>query len=214
MTNADSFFSRPTSEAASPESGSSHEGPPATTSLDASASFPPPSSTDVMSTLTPDGAAGNYTGGSLASGRGGYSEPYAAPSYPDPVATSGNSYPVGGYPVPYPAAVAVPMYPVPAYPPAGYPGYSAALPDHPLATLVLVLGLVSLIIPPVAPFAWGIGSSARAEIREIPPRYRSSGSLTTGWVIGIIITIAMILAAVGSLLVWLLLLSVVNAVGS
>ena len=52
-------------------------------------------------------------------------------------------------------------YPPPAY---GYPAYSPP-PDHPQATIVLILGIVGMMFSPsCAPFAWVLGRRALNEI--------------------------------------------------
>lgn len=69
--------------------------------------------------------------------------------------------------------------------------------EHPQATTTLVLGLVGLLaIPPLAPVAWVMGARARAELRQFPGRYRESGALTAGYVLGICGTVLLVLALV------------------
>jgi len=59
--------------------------------------------------------------------------------------------------------------------------------EHPKATTALVLGLVGMFaFAPLAPAAWIVASRARTEMRLAPGRYRESGSLTAGLVLGIL----------------------------
>jgi hypothetical protein len=131
----------------------------------------------------------------------------AAPQYPNPTEyAQPTSYPQA----PYGQASG---YSQPSgqsgYPePSGYPGYGQALtpqeqpygygypmaPDHPSSTVVLVLGLIGMFLFPVtAPFAWVMGSKARAEMKAYPGRWGSSGTLTVGWVLGIITSVIWLL---------------------
>ena len=73
------------------------------------------------------------------------------------------------------------------------------LPEHPRAVIVLVLGLLGLVTSGLTcPFAWALGSGARREMRDNPGRWRPSGMLTAGWILGI----------VGSVL-WLMLIGMI-----
>ena len=81
--------------------------------------------------------------------------------------------------------------------PSAYP--LGVLPEHPRAVIVLVLGLLGLVTSGLTcPFAWALGSAARREMRDNPGRWRPSGMLTAGWVLGI----------VGSVL-WLMLIGLI-----
>jgi hypothetical protein len=73
----------------------------------------------------------------------------------------------------------------------------------------LVLGIVGLLLCGLAaPFAWWQGKSAENAVEANPGRYGGKGMATTGkilgmvgvglWVIGIIVTIIIIIAAAGS----------------
>lgn len=111
--------------------------------------------------------------------------PYSQPAYADfPVASVDSTY-AGGYPSGYAQASYA------AYPPNLY-GYAHQGLEHPQAGTVLVLGILSLFFNLAAPFAWILGSRARRDIREHPDLYRESASLTVGWVIGIVVTVAMV----------------------
>ena len=46
---------------------------------------------------------------------------------------------------------------------------------------------------PLGPIAWIVGAKAKREMRAEPGRWRSSGSLTTGVVLGVITTVLMVL---------------------
>lgn len=133
-----------------------------------------------------------------------YSQPTSYPqtSYGQASGYAQPSSTVGGYPEP-----------------SGYPGYGQSLapqqqpygygypmaPDHPSSTVVLVLGLIGMFLFPLtAPFAWVMGSKARAEMKAYPGRWGSSATLTVGWVLGIITSVlwlvmigVMILAVIG-----------------
>jgi hypothetical protein len=106
-----------------------------------------------------------------------------------------NQYPEGsgGDPSAYPPPPPSYGAPGPGYPPPNYgaphPGYYASpSPDHPQATTILVLGILSIIccglftgIPAIV-----MGRSALAEIDASPGRYGSRGSVKAGLVCGII----------------------------
>lgn len=82
-----------------------------------------------------------------------------------------------------------------AYYPQPMPyGYGPVLPDHPQSVTVFVLGLLSLFFGGVTgPFALVMGRNARREMAQAPGRYRDSGLLTAGWVMGIIGTVLLVL---------------------
>jgi hypothetical protein len=91
------------------------------------------------------------------------------------------------------------------------PGYGAVLPDHPQSTTVLILGILSIVgIAVCGPFAWYFGSKARKEIQANPGTYKDGGSLTAGWVMGIIGTVLLILAVVG-IIVYIIFVAVLFA---
>ncbi len=120
--------------------------------------------------------------------------PYAHGPYGPPPATS-----YGGQPPGQPPATGQPA----AYAPMpGYGGFVAPPPDHPQATLSLVLGLVGLIgalvfcgvTLVVSPFAWAIGQSALKQIRASQGRLGGEGPARTGMILGIIGTALLVLA--------------------
>lgn len=118
-----------------------------------------------------------------------YTQPYAPPAaaYPEPdplpptqVVQQYQQYPVAD-PTPPPALVYAPPQPY---------GY-APLREHPSSVPSLVLGLVGLFlwIPFASPIAWYLGARGRRDLAENPGRWRSSGTLTAGYVLGIIGTL-------------------------
>lgn len=70
-------------------------------------------------------------------------------------------------------------------------------PDHPRATLVLILGIVAIVLcTPVAPFAWVIG---RRVVKEIDASGGALGGRTQamiGYVMGVVMTILLVLGIV------------------
>lgn len=86
----------------------------------------------------------------------------------------------------YDPAAPTPNYGVPT--PYGFD----ARPEHPDATLVLVLGVLALFTVVTAPFAWYYGSRARGHMAASPGRWSPSTSLTVGWVLGIVVTLGVV----------------------
>lgn len=97
----------------------------------------------------------------------------------------------------YPAPMApAPMAPAPMVAPYGVAPYAyAPLPEHPASIPSLVLGLVGLLvmIPFASPIAWYLAARGRRESSLQPGRWRSSGMLTAGLILGIIGTIIWVL---------------------
>ncbi len=82
--------------------------------------------------------------------------------------------------------------PAPAYPAMAYPGQLyAARPEHPQASTVLALGIVSLFVAILGPVAWYMGNQAKRECAT--GRYAESGALNAGRIIGMIVSILMII---------------------
>jgi hypothetical protein len=89
-------------------------------------------------------------------------------------------------------------------PPAGY-GYAPQYPvyrlaDHPKATTALVLGLVGILggltcyLPLLlGPWAWGIGRRAVKEIDAEPQRFGGRSQAMTGYVLGVVCTVLLVL---------------------
>lgn len=102
-----------------------------------------------------------------------------------------------------PAAPPMPPMP-PGYQPMA-PGYSAnpygagGYPaEYPNGTTILLLGILGLIVCQVlSPIAWVMGHNARKAIASTPGvQYSNQGSVTAGWVMGIIGTVLLILTVV------------------
>jgi len=122
-------------------------------------------------------------------------DPYAQNPYPQPSQASygaqAGSQPAPGQPTPY--------APIPPY-----GGYVLRPPDHPQATLALVLGLVGVVgafifcgvTLLVSPFAWGVGHSALKDIRASQGRIGGESQARTGMILGIVGTALLILAVV------------------
>lgn len=74
---------------------------------------------------------------------------------------------------------------------AGVPGTGA---EHPSATTSLVFGILGLVLfPPLAPVAWAMAARGKREAALQPGRYRTSGSLQAGYVLGVIGTVVLAL---------------------
>ena len=78
--------------------------------------------------------------------------------------------------------------------------------EHPDGTLVLVLGIISLVVCALTgPFAWAKGSKARKEMAAQPQiHWTNSGSITAGWVCGIIGSVLLMLSIAVIILVFVL----------
>lgn len=131
----------------------------------------------------------------------GYSNPTFAPPadavpepahYEQPPRTASFSY--SEPPGPAAQVEPLPYQPIAAYgySPLGSP-YGQALPEHPNAVPALVLGILGLFFGVTAPVAWVMGAVGRNQTRQFPDRYRPSGMLTAGMVLGIIVTVGWML---------------------
>jgi uncharacterized membrane protein YjgN (DUF898 family) len=70
------------------------------------------------------------------------------------------------------------------------PAYGAFAPDHPQATLVLVLGILGLVLCQViSPFAWVMGNRVVREIDASGGTIGGRGSANAGRICGIIGTV-------------------------
>lgn len=77
--------------------------------------------------------------------------------------------------------------------------------EHPRAMSALILGILGIaLFAPLAPVAWVLAARARKEIRNSSGRYRESGTLTAGYVLGIIGTVLMALGAIVLMVILLL----------
>lgn len=108
-------------------------------------------------------------------------------------------------------------YPPPGYPPPGYPHYPQGpvqySPDHPRATTVLVLGVLSVVLCQVlGPFAWVIGKRTVSEIDASQGRYGGRGSAQAGYILGVVGSVLLGLAVL--YLVFMILLLVVAGTAS
>ncbi|GAA1505340.1 DUF4190 domain-containing protein [Nocardioides humi] len=79
------------------------------------------------------------------------------------------------------------------YDPRPYPAYGQGgpfygpPPDHPQATMVLILGILGLVLcQAVSPFAWVIGGRVRKEIAASNGTLGGGQMVTIGWVLGIV----------------------------
>ncbi len=101
----------------------------------------------------------------------------------------------------------------PPPPPYGAPGYGYGYGpqpnarEHPSGTTVLVLGILGLVLGfgccvgfVLSPIAWAKGHTARREIAASPDvNWSNKGTVTAGWVCGIIGTVILVLAVLAVL---------------
>ncbi|MCW5951514.1 MAG: DUF4190 domain-containing protein [Propionibacteriaceae bacterium] len=78
--------------------------------------------------------------------------------------------------------------------------YSPQQTEHPNAVPTLVLGVLGFVVGITFPIAWYLGARGNAEVRREPQRYRSSGMMTVGMVLGIIGTVFMVLGVLAMVL--------------
>ena len=116
------------------------------------------------------------------------------------------------YPTP-PAYAGRPPYPSPY--PGGAAGQWGGYPEESQGVLALVLGLIGLFVfPPVAPFAWLVGSR---EVRAVDAGRRHSGNRglgVAGKVLGIIGTIFLVVIVVAVAVAIVLLVATVTTSSS
>ncbi|MFN8193302.1 MAG: DUF4190 domain-containing protein [Nocardioidaceae bacterium] len=87
------------------------------------------------------------------------------------------------------------------YPPP--PGYQPAPANHPQATLILILGILSLVVCGLlGPVAWVMGNRAKAEIDAAGGAIGGRDMVQAGRIIGIIATVLMVLALLVVILVF------------
>lgn len=90
----------------------------------------------------------------------------------------------------------------PPPPPSSDGGYGAGPVDHPKGTMILVLGILSLICcSPLGIAAWLMGNTALKEIDAQPGRYGNRQLVQIGRILGIVGVVFMILG-----IIWLFLL--------
>ncbi|MEU2036607.1 DUF4190 domain-containing protein [Nocardia amamiensis] len=85
----------------------------------------------------------------------------------------------------------------PQQPPYGYSPYGAYGPpsDHPQATTILILGILSLVLCQImGPFAWVMGKRALNEIDASGGAIGGRGNVNAGYICGIIATVLLILS--------------------
>ena len=73
------------------------------------------------------------------------------------------------------------------------PGYGPVPPDHPQATTVLILGIVSIVVcGVVAPIAWVMGNRVVREIDASGGALGGRSNANVGRILGIVVTVLMI----------------------
>jgi hypothetical protein len=163
---------------------------------------PPPSGQawpgyPTQSSASEPGPYGGYPGGP---GQYPYGNPQWQPDqgypqqplpYGDGQDTSASGYGGGPYETnPYQAA---PYHPGVS----GYAPYGTPVESHPQAVVALILGIIGLVACPiVGPGAVYLGHKARKEIDAEPHRYTGRGMATTGFVLGIVGTLFLVLSVV------------------
>lgn len=100
-------------------------------------------------------------------------------------------------PPPPPPPPGVPPAQPPAQPPGGY-GTGGVPQEYPKGTQILVLGILSLVCCGLlGPVAWVQGNTARKEMAARPDvMWTNRGTVTAGWVCGIIGSVFLILGVV------------------
>lgn len=97
------------------------------------------------------------------------------------------------------------------YPAAQPPAYQPPPPQHPQTTLILVLGICSLVLCQVlGPFAWVMGNKAIREIDAAPGRYSGRDTVNIGRILGAVAT-ALLVVGILVLVAALVLLVVVGS---
>ncbi|QOR69243.1 DUF4190 domain-containing protein [Ruania alkalisoli] len=79
--------------------------------------------------------------------------------------------------------------------PGGYGGYGGVQ-EHPQGTMILVFGIVGIFFTPLAIAAWVMGSKALKEIDASGVQYSNRSNVSTGKIIGMIVTILAIIGLV------------------
>lgn len=146
-------------------------------------------STDPTANPNPDEGASSRPSDWTSPPAGSSQQP-AGPPPPPPPPAYGQTPPVYGQ------TPSQPSY-TPAPPPA--PGYGSGMyagaQEHPKGTMVLILGILSIVICQVlGPFAWVMGRRTLAEIDTSGRTYTNRSMVQAGMVCGIIGTVLLILA--------------------
>ena len=80
------------------------------------------------------------------------------------------------------------------YPAAQPPAYQPPPPQHPQTTLILVLGICSLVLCQVlGPFAWVMGNKAIREIDAARGQYSGRDTVNIGRILGAVATVLLVL---------------------
>ncbi|MBO0811254.1 MAG: hypothetical protein J2P23_04320 [Microlunatus sp.] len=85
--------------------------------------------------------------------------------------------------------------------------------EHPEGTLILILGVVSLVCSPIGLVAWYLGSKAERGVEESGQYYSNLSSIKAGKIIGMItgiLSIIGILAVIAYILFMLVILGVIT----
>ncbi|MGB4810591.1 MAG: DUF4190 domain-containing protein, partial [Candidatus Phosphoribacter baldrii] len=116
--------------------------------------------------------------------------PAAAPGYSQPPYGQAGYGAQQGYGQPAPYAQQPPYAAPPAYGGAVYSGL-----EHPQGTLILILGILSIVLCglPTGLFAWVMGRKALREIDASGQLYSNRGMVQAGMITGIIGTVGLIL---------------------
>lgn len=85
---------------------------------------------------------------------------------------------------------------------------------HPRSTLILVLGIAGFALPILGPVAWNLGHRARREIRAAGVPYADERRIQVGQVLGLIVTVLVIIAAVFGLIAAAVVLIMARTFGS
>lgn len=80
------------------------------------------------------------------------------------------------------------------------PNAAPILPDHPKAQTVFILGIVGIFVGICAPIAWVMGSGALKEVAANPGQWNPGGSLKTGKILGMVMTILWIIGIIAYIL--------------
>ncbi|HEX6517272.1 MAG TPA: DUF4190 domain-containing protein [Nocardioidaceae bacterium] len=117
----------------------------------------------------------------------------------------GDQWPGEGAPPPYP--------PYGQYPPGYAPPPPQYVPEHPRATLSLVLGLIGLLAcQVVSPVAWVIGKRTVDEIDASRGAVGGRGQAQAGYVLGIVGTVLLGLGVVAAIVYVVVMVAVIGGV--